>query len=160
MAQAAFSWRLWRLQREIEQGRKRTTVYVALELRDCNVVCLRFENASPIGIMLSKVALVAKANGRTADHPMNLDFHFAIKEYGSHEALAGREIIDAVRAVEAANPAWQGSQTHTAFVELTPHYEVEGKSRIGFSARYQLEFAGQNLGQILLLGPENPAGKW
>lgn len=164
--QAWFARRLWNLQKQIEDARKETAVYVALELlpstgnREPWNTRVRFENASPVGVLLSRLVIVAKIKGKSA-FPTNVDFRFSIDEYGSRDAVITKEVFDSCRSVEPADPAWQGGSTElSACLELTPHYLVAGKPHVGFEARYRLEFTGSSLRQVAILQPDDHFGKW
>ncbi len=164
--QAIFAGRLSKLQQQIEDARKETAVYVAVELLESTSsraprdVRVRFENASPVGVLLSRLVIIARATDRTAN-PVNLDFRFSIRDYGSREAIITKQLFDAARSVQPANTAWQGgSDRHDVFLELTPRYEVAGKTHAGFPVRYRLEYSGPNLFQVVMLQPDDPGGKW
>jgi hypothetical protein len=163
--QAWFARQLWKLQADIENARKETALYVALELlesessRDPRNIRVRFENASPVGVLLSHLAIAVGAKGKRAD-PVNLDLRFAIREYGSRDENITAEVLKVARSVEPADAAWQGSERHTAFVDLTPHYLIAGKPLAGFGVRYRLEFRGSSLFEVAILRPDDPGGKW
>lgn len=150
VAQALFAGAFFYLQWSNDRERKRTHVAVALDLIGSPTQAfLRFENASPSGVLLKQVLMVAKGYGRTADD-VRKDFRFSIPEYGSRQVPFTNEIFAAAQSIDNAHPAWKSdSEVFTAFITLTPSYRtIHRKDRKGKSVTYQVNFRGQRLHSV------------
>jgi hypothetical protein len=144
-AQAFFAGGLWLIQ--WSQDRERTQVAVALDLRGLPTTAfLRFENASPSGVLLKRVLMVASGYGRTAD-PVIKDFRFSIPDYASREVEFTRELFAAAKSIDDAHPAWKNDGVpFTAFITFTPSYRsIHRKERKGESVTYRVDFKYQSL---------------
>jgi hypothetical protein len=147
IAQALFAGGLLWIQFAQDRERKRSQVAVALDLKGSPTrAFLRFENASPSGVLLKHVLMVANGYGRTAD-PVKKDFRFSISEYASREVQFTNEIFAAAKSIDDAHAAWKSDNApFTAFVTLTPSYRtIHRKDRKGESVTYRMDFIGQSL---------------